>query len=1170
MTKSSVQLDDKYTQTEGQIYLNTLQAMTRLPMMQRRRDVAAGLNTAGFITGYRGSPVGTYDAALWSAQKLLNEHHIRFMPGVNEELAAAAIKGSQWLDFYPDIKKYDGVFSLWYAKMLGTERGIEAIKAGNYTTGTSKHGGAIIFTGDDIGAKSSITAAAADPMLVGAYVPIFYPATTAEFIEYGLYGWAMSRYSGLWVSLKGVTDTIELTTTIDASAENLQIILPEDGVFPPEGVNSIHNDFMPLVQERRVVEFKMPLAEQFIRINNLNKVVTDSDKRTLGIVTAGKPYQDLREAMRELGIDDALAAEMGLRIYKLAVTWPLEPQGIVEFCRNHQEVMVLEDKSPIIEEQLARTLYPLSSEQRPVITGKKDDQGNTLIPEFGETNVNLMVDILIRRLRALGVSNPQLDAKIAEIESRKSKVAQLPAVKAIRTAYFCSGCPHNTSTKTIDGSLTFTGVGCYGIVPLVMPDRKTEYAAQMGAEGSLWVGLHNFVDMEHSFQNLGDGTYFHSGILAIRSALASGANMTYKILYNDAVAMTGGQPHDGELTVEMLANQVYWEGVKPIAIVTDEPEKYPSSVHWPPNTKVYHRDELETIQRNMQKQKGVSAIIYDQTCAAEKRRRRKRGLFPDPDKRLFINQRVCEGCGDCSVQSNCVSIQPVDTEFGRKRRIDQSSCNKDFSCQYGFCPSFVSVYGGQLRKAEKSHSEQELENIFASLPTPQGPALDKPYNILLTGIGGTGVLTVGAILGMAAHVEEKACSVLDITGMAQKGGAVLSHIRLGPDSNSLNAPRLWNGSADLVIGCDLVVTAGAQVTSLVRPDTASIIVNNDVVPTAQFQRDNSIDFGKDSMLSVLRQLVGDTRVSDVAATTIATRLLGDSIATNVFMLGYALQKGLIPISVDAVEKAIELNGVAIKTNLHTLSWGRMAAHAPETVNKFVEETISHEGYTDMPLSETTDEMIARRVKDLTDYQSADYAGKYKAFLDKVKAADNGISDGNQLTATVARYLYKLMAYKDEYEVARLYSSGEFERRLKEQFEGNYKLKFNLAPPMLSPKNKRTGQPGKREFGPWMFKAFKLLAKFKGLRGTALDIFGYTHERKAERQLIADYMNDIEAMLPKLKEGNYNLLVEIASLPEVIKGYGYIKEENIVEYKKQLEEKKKEWETGPVQIFAQAV
>jgi len=1166
MTKSIVQIDDKYTQAEGRIYLSTLQAMVRLPLVQRRRDVAAGLNTAGLITGYRGSPIGTYDGALWAARKHLDEHHVQFIPGVNEELAAATIKGSQWLDFYPR-KKYDGVFALWYGKHLGVERAMEAMKAANYA-GVSKHGGALVLTGDDMGAKSSVTAAGSDLPLIGANIPILYPATTDEFIEYGLYGWAMSRFAGLWVGLKGVTDTIELTSTISTGAETMQIVAPEGMPVPDEGVHAFRTDYMPLIQERRMVDFKLPAAEEFARANGLNRVEIDSGNRRLGIVTAGKPYLDVREALAELGIGDDLAGELGIRLYKLGMTWPLEKSGVRDFCDGHDEIMVVEEKSPIVEDQLKSQLYGRPADERPAVTGKRDHAGAELIPGHGETSVSSMIDAIARRLEALGIGHPRVDARLAEIRDRRGHVARLPAVNAVRTAYFCSGCPHNTSTRTIDGSLTFTGVGCYGIVPLVMPDRDTEYAAQMGAEGTLWVGLHRFMDLEHSFQNLGDGTYYHSGILAIRSAISAGANITYKLLYNDAVAMTGGQPLEGEMTVEMLANQLYWEGVKPVAVVTDEPDKYSHGVTWPPGTTVHHRHELENIQRDMQKKKGVSAIIYDQTCAAEKRRRRKRGLFPDPDKRLFINQDVCEGCGDCSTQSNCMSVQPVETEFGRKRRIDQSSCNKDFSCQDGFCPSFVSVEGGSLKKAERSHAAGELESIFAGLPAPEVPELGSAYNILLTGIGGTGVLTVGAILGMAAHVDGKASSVMDITGMAQKGGAVLSHIRLSASKDRINAPRLWADSANLLIGCDLVVSAGAQVTTLLRGE-ANIVVNGDVVPTAQFQRDQDIDFGKDAMLDVLRKLVGDQRVAEVSASSLATRLMGDSIATNVFMLGFAVQKGLVPLSVEAIEQAIRLNGVAIDFNLHTLAWGRMAAHDPDGLRALIEESAA--GRTrELPLARSLDEMMARRVDTLTQYQNAAYAAEYESFVDEVRAAERKLGEvGSDLSEAVARYLYKLMAYKDEYEVARLYSSGDFERRLKQQFEGNYRLKVHLAPPVISPKNEKTGKPGKIEFGPWMFKVFGVLAKLKVLRGTAFDIFGYSEERKRERALIGEYRGHIEHLLKGLDADKYALAVEIAALPELVKGYGHIKDENIEQYSARLESKLREWDEGSAQILATA-
>jgi len=1161
MSKAVVQLDDKYTQEHGQIYLSTLQAMVRLPLIQRKRDLAEGLNTAGLITGYRGSPIGTYDVALWAAQNHLDAHHIQFIPGVNEELAAATIKGAQWLDFYPE-KKYDGVFSIWYGKHLGVERALEAMKAGNYS-GSSKHGGVLVLTGDDMGAKSSITAAGADLPMIAANMPILYPATTEEFIEYGLYGWAMSRFSGLWVGLKGVTDTIELTSTISTDTERMRIIMPEGLAVPPEGLHAFKTDFAPLIQERRMVDFKLPAAEMFAYANGLNRIEIDSPKRRLGIVTAGKPYLDVREALVELGIDDGLASELGIRLFKLGMTWPLEPTGTRDFCLGHDEILVVEEKSPIIEDQIKSQLYGVSSSQRPAVTGKRDHEAAELIPGHGEASVSMMIDVIAKRLYALGVRHPKVDARIQEIEARRSRIAELPAVNAVRTAYFCSGCPHNTSTRTIDGSLTFTGVGCYGIVTLVMPDRNTEYAAQMGAEGTLWVGLHRFMALEHSFQNLGDGTYYHSGILAIRSAISAGANITYKLLYNDAVAMTGGQPLEGELSVEMLANQLYWEGVKPIVVVTDEPDKYPAGVSWPPGTKVRHRHELTCIQREMQQTKGVSAIIYDQTCAAEKRRRRKRGLFPDPDKRLFINQDVCEGCGDCSTQSNCMSVQPVDTEFGRKRRIDQSSCNKDFSCQDGFCPSFVSIEGGALRRAETARLTSESEALLESVPSPNVIDVDDCYNILLTGIGGTGVLTVGAILGMAAHVDGKASSVMDITGMAQKGGAVLSHIRIGSAKKHINAPRLWNDSANLLIGCDLVVSAGAEVAKLLRHD-AQVVVNSDVQPTAQFQRDQDVDFGRESMLGALRGLVGDAGFADLPASTLATRLMGDSIATNVFMLGFVLQKGLIPLSVESVMSAIELNGVAIESNLRTLAWGRLVAHEPAKLQSLVEDVQAEAA------PETIDALVQRRVDVLTDYQNAAYAAQYKAFVDKVRKAEKQLEgEPEVLSKAVSRYLFKLMAYKDEYEVARLYTNGDFRRRVNKVFEGDFKLKFHLAPPILSLTNRKTGQPDKIEFGPWMLKVFAVLARLKGLRGSAFDVFGYSKERKRERSLIVEYRDTVESLLKSLTSENLLLAVEIVSLPEMIRGYGHIKEESLKRYEQALADKQGEFKNGSRIILAKA-
>ena len=1149
MSRKSVALDDKYTQQAGDVYLSSIQALVRLPLMQRQRDVAAGLNTAGFVTGYRGSPIGTYDFALWAARKHLEANHIRFVPAVNEELAAAAIKGTQWLDRY-DKARYDGVFSIWYGKHLGVERACEALKIGNYD-GSSRHGGVLVVGADDMGGKSSITAAESDHVFIAGMLPVLAPTDTQEYLDYGLLGIALSRFSGLWVGFKAVTDTIELTRTVDADLNRIRIVLPQDVEIPQGGLNSRRGDFYPLPMERRLVDFKLPAAKAFARANGLDRVVFDGERRGLGIVTSGKAYLDAREALRELGIDEGRARALGIRLYKVGMVWPLETESALAFGRGHQELLVLEEKRPIIEEQLTHAFYHEPADRRPRITGKTDDAGKVLKPAHGELSVNLAVEILARRIEALGLADAALAQRIDALRGQRAKVVQLPTTNLIRTAYFCSGCPHNTSTRTIEGSMAFTGVGCYGLVPMLMPDRKTEWAAQMGAEGSLWVGLQSFVDVPHAFQNLGDGTYFHSGILAVRQAVAVKANMTYKMLYNDAVAMTGGQPIDGQLSVEDMANQLYWEGVRPIVIVTDEPEKYPATVNWPKGTTIRHRKELELVQKELQQVKGVSALIYDQTCAAEKRRRRKRGQFPNPPKRVFINQEVCEGCGDCNKKSNCVSVQPLDTEFGRKRKIDQSNCNKDYSCLDGFCPSFVSVHGGGPRKGEAASTGDELGAIFAGLPAPAAVPLADAYNVLITGIGGTGVLTVGSILGMAAHLDGKACSVMDITGMAQKGGAVVTHLRFGASRDKLFATRLWENSADLVIGCDLVVTTSAATLDLVRGESARIVVNSDVVPTAQFQSNQAIDLSQDRLLGVLAQRVPRERISTVPATSSAVNLIGDSIATNVFMLGFAIQKGMMPVALQAIEQAINLNGVAIEQNLHALNWGRLAAHDPKRFEELLARSAGDQ-VGEEPLSQTLEELVARRVRHLTNYQDAAYARKYSEFVDRVRQVEAARVPGSTaITNAVAFSLSKLMSYKDEYEVARLYTNGDFLRRLKQQFDGNYKLNFHLAPPIFNPRDKATGKPRKVAFGPWMFTAFKWLAKFKGLRGTAFDVFGYTTERRTERRLVEDYRRTIEGVLPVLDRENAELVAKIAALPDVIRGYGHVKDENLRRYEQEL-------------------
>ena len=1138
MTKTAVQLDDKYLQEDGRLYLTSMQALVRLPMVQRRRDVAAGLNTAGFITGYRGSPIGTYDGALWAAGKLLKQHHIEFLPGVNEELAATSIRGAQQMEWFPQ-PKYDGVFSLWYGKGLGVDRATEALKMANFE-GAAKHGGVLVVVGDDHGGKSSATAHQSEQALESAIIPILYPSNTQEILDYGLYGWAMSRYSGAWIALKGTNDTLEVTASIYAEGERARIILPGEADFkmPADGLNLRRNDF-PLPQEFRAVNLRPAAAQAFARVNGLDKVIIDGPRRELGIITCGKPYLDVRQALQDLGIDDARAAALGIRLYKLALTWPVDPVGVKAFAEGHKQIFVIEEKRAFVESQISRMLYNL--DVRPSLVGKLDESGNVLLPAAGDLNAAIIREALFARLTALGLADDALRERMARIKAGYEKGVNAVGSNVIRTAYFCSGCPHNTSTKVPEGSVAFQGVGCHALAAYFMPDRPHVWTGQMGSEGAMWLGLAPFTDgVKHVFQNLGDGTYFHSGILAVRAAVAAKRNITYKLLYNDAIAMTGGQPLEGELSVLMLAQQLFWEGVKPVIVVTDEPEKYPS-VTWPEGTTIHHRDELDKIQKELRDKPGVSAMIYDQTCASEKRRRRKRGKFPDPNKRVLINPDVCEGCNDCSVQSNCVSVQPLETEFGRKRVIDQSSCNKDFSCLKGFCPSFVTVEGGALRRAEKSVDGQSYEALLARIPRPEVAEMDDRYDILVTGIGGTGVLTVTAVLGMAAHIGGKGATIMDMTGMAQKGGAVLSHLRIGARPESIFAPRLGPGMASLILGCDLVVTTGKETLQTARTGETRAVVNSHVVPTAQFQANAKMDFGSARLTKSIDDVLGAERTRYVDATTLATRLLGDSIATNMFMAGYAAQCGLLPLSLESIEEAIRLNGVNVDSNLRTFGWGRIAAADPAAAKAVADKAAAG---AEPAFSQTLDELIERRVERLTAYQNAAWAKRYRDVVERVRKAEAAVSSDTALTGAVARNLAKLMSYKDEYEVARLHASSAQAARVAAQFQGDFKLKFHLAPPLIARKDPSTGRPRKMEFGGWMLPLFNLLQKGKGLRGSAFDIFGYTAERRMERRLISEYEAMIADLIARLTHDNLAAAVALAELPDEIRGYGYIKDDNV--------------------------
>ena len=1139
MTLAAISLDDKYTLQSGRVYLTGTQALVRLSMMQRQRDAAAGLKTGCFISGYRGSPLGGLDQQLWQARPFLENNHIRFQPGVNEDLAATAIWGSQQNSLFGDTT-YDGVFGLWYGKGPGVDRSGDVLRHVNLA-GSSAHGGVLVLAGDDHMAKSSTTTHQCELPFMDAMIPVLNPSGVQEFLDLGLYGWAMSRYSGCWIGFKAIAETVDSSASVYVDPERIPIVIPDDFEMPPGGLNIRWPD-SPLEQEDRLHRYKVYAALAFARANKLDRIVVDSPKRRFGIVTAGKSYLDVRQALDDLGIDEALAADIGLTVYKVGMTWPLEREGLRAFAEGLEEIFVVEEKRAVMENQIKEQLYNWRADVRPRVVGKFDEEGQWILPSTNELTPARIARAIAKRI-ARFYSSERIEQRLRFL-AEKEQALESKATPIERIPYFCSGCPHNTSTRVPDGSRALAGIGCHYMVQWM--DRNTDTFTQMGGEGVPWIGQAPFSTTEHVFANLGDGTYFHSGILAVRACVAAGVNITYKVLYNDAVAMTGGQPMDGPLDPAMITRQVYAEGVKKIVVVSDEPDKYPIGTEWAPGVSVHHRDELDHLQRTLREVSGVTVLVYDQTCAAEKRRRRKRGLYPDPAKRAFINDLVCEGCGDCSVQSNCLSVVPVETEFGRKRVIDQSTCNKDYSCLNGFCPSFVTVLGGGLRTTTDDAATGLAPEVWEELPAPELPALDEPFGILVTGVGGTGVVTIGALLAMAAHIEGKGCSTLDMAGLAQKGGAVVSHVRIANAPDDIHAVRLSAGGARLLIGCDLVVAASFDALSKIQQGTTHAIINSHETITGDFTRNPDLHFPGRDLHDLILRASGTSHADFVNATRLATALLGNSIATNLFMVGYAWQKGLIPLSIEAIERAIELNGVAAEANKQAITWGRRAAHnlaAVEKLAKPKQEPSSHH------LSANLEEMISRRMAFLSEYQDAAYALRYKALVDRVEAAEAERAPGmSGLAQALARYYFKLLAYKDEYEVARLYAAPEFMAKLEVQFEGDYKLRFHLAPPLVARRNPETGHLIKREFGPWLMPAFRMLARLRWLRGTPFDIFGYSAERRQERQLIADYERLMDEVLSRLAPDNHGPAVGLASIPEHIRGFGHVKERHITEAK----------------------
>ncbi len=1120
-------LEDKYTADTGQVFLSGTQALIRLPMVQMRRDLRAGLNTATFITGYRGSPLGSYDQQLLLAKPHLDPLNITFQPGVNEDLAATAIWGSQQVALTPKAT-HDGVLGIWYGKGPGVDRSGDVFKHGN-AAGSSLHGGVLCLAGDDHTAKSSTLPHQSDHAFMSAVMPVLYPSSIHEFIEMGLFGIAMSRFSGCWVGMKVISDTVETSAVVSLGDEYKSFVLPTDYQLPEDGLNIRWPD-PPLVQDDRLQEYKAYAALAYARANQIDKVVLDSAKARFGIIATGKAFEDVCHALEELGIDQAVINEIGLRLYKVRMPWPLEPEGVREFSEGLEEVLIVEERREIIEHQIKQQLFNWRADVRPRIIGKFDEHDKPFFPLSAALSISRVARAIAERVLTFDFDESlklNIQLRLDYLQSRAEQ-KQAYAAPIERRPWFCAGCPHNSSTKVPEGSTAMAGIGCHYMVQWM--DRSTDTFTQMGGEGVPWTALANYTEEQHRFVNLGDGTYFHSGLLAVRAAVASGVNITYKVLFNDAVAMTGGQPVDGDLSPAMISKQLVAEGVSPVYLISDEPELYPQS-ELADGVVVRHRDQLDITQRKLRELKGCSAIIYAQTCAAEKRRRRKRGLLEDPPKRLFIHPEICEGCGDCSEQSNCVAIEPLETQFGRKRKINQSSCNKDYSCQNGFCPSFVTIDGATLKKRAPSKIDQPQ-----SLPEPTLPMLeDTAWNIVITGVGGTGVLTIGSVIGMATHIDGNASMILDMAGLAQKGGAVTSYVRLARDQSKVKSPHIVAGGTDLLIAADSVVASSKDVTVLCDPNRTQAIINSNTLPVSDFVKNHDMDFRHDEVQHELKAYVSQSsRLQPFGS--IAEQLLGDTIATNILMLGYVWQSGGLPVSLSALRQAIQLNGVAVDKNLEAFELGRRLCADAQAIKGMLRAEQSESTMADMSL----DELVSHRAAHLTSYQGRRLAKRYATAVKQFQLLCDKYKLDTSLVRQVAENYARVLAYKDEYEVARLFSSPGFKTMINNQFEGDFAVSYNLAPPLLS-RTGPSGRPLKRNFGAYIQPMFKVLRHAKRLRGTPFDIFGYTSERRQERAWIKTYEQDMQSLQDKLREPQQvDAAIAILAIPSMIKGYGPVK------------------------------
>ncbi len=1134
---STVSLDDKYRLRSGRVFISGTQALVRLTVTQFLRDRQRGLRTAGYVTGYRGSPLGGLDQQMVRAAAELAAHDVHFHPAVNEELAATAVWGAQQAEAAGE-GAYDGVFAMWYGKGPGVDRSGDAFRHGNLA-GSSKHGGVLVLMGDDHTCESSTTCHQSEFALVDAMIPILSPAGVQEILDFGVLGWSLSRYSGCWVGMKCVKDTVESTASIDVDIDRMQVVEPPLA-GPTDGLNLRQPD-TPHAQEARLHRHKIEAVKAFARANAFDRVVEPAPDAIMGIATHGKSYLDVLQALHELGLTPQSAAALGVRLYKVGMTWPLEPNGAKSFAAGLKKIVVVEEKRSLVETQLKELLYGEAG--APQIVGKRDERGETLFQsEMALDPVQIAIAIGERMVASLADTPASLPSRIDELRTRRAPRGVVDVVS--RSFYFCSGCPHNTSTVIPEGSKAYAGIGCHWMAQAM--NRSTTGYTQMGGEGAAWMGESRFSRRKHMFQNMGDGTYFHSGLLAIRAAIAAKTNITYKILYNDAVAMTGGQRHDGQLDGPAIAHQLRAEGIERIAIVAEEPAKY-SGAALPPRVSVHPREDLNPVQEELREVEGASALIFDQTCAAEKRRRRKRGLLPEATTRVFINDLVCEGCGDCGVKSNCVSIHPLETEFGRKRTIDQSSCNGDVSCVRGFCPSFVTVTG-EMRKARTAASP--AADAGEALPDPVYLRTnDGTCSILVAGMGGTGVVTVGAVLGMAAHLDGLGCGILDMAGLAQKGGSVWTHIRIAPSPDSIAAIRIAPGGADVVLGCDQVVAANSKTLTLARAG-ARVVVNTAEVMPGAFALDGNMAYPRAAFRSNVESVAGEGNVERLDATRLAVALLGDAVYANLFLVGVAFQRGLVPVSAASIVKAIELNGAAVDANRAAFAWGRKWAVDPGLCERAARASapalrpmLSHEPVEDL------DRAIALRRDFLVAYQDRAYADRYLALVEEVRAVERGLGTGRtELTNATARSYFKLLAVKDEYEVARLHVETGFVDAVRSQFEGDARIAFHMAPPIFGTRLSRSGEPRKMKFGAWIMPVLRGLAKLRFLRGGALDPFRHSAERRVDREVLAQYESDVRATLLVLRapEGRskYDVAVGLASLPSEIRGYGDVRMRSI--------------------------